>query len=1047
MVVKPYGSVIRTARIKLPAEAVRLMISTLLAAVNRVRCCALVAVISSLVCLSCGKSIKTAQDFHLDHAPEIVSVSALNKDGTAIDSVQINPYTSYLVTVAASDPDKDSLSYTFTSDAGTFSDLTVISGGCTAVFITGSLLGGEKVIVNVAVSDGYGSTVHQSLNVGTGKTGPTVVVSADTTNILPSGKVTLSVSANCPGIFQIKPNADGTLTEASATLDYTADMMKFSDSGSATAVVVTGPLCSEKGNFQLPAKGSSYTSSADYANGTVYDVIIVFRDGLGQTDAVECPLYVDGTAPKISSTDPVDGAANIAVTRNMYVTFDEAINPDTLGDSSLLLDNAGSVTFVSYDSGTRTACFYVSGMTHDTAYTAAISGCKDLAGNAINSESATFSFKVSPAGSVTYDANGGTGNVPYDSTVYVLGDTVTVLSSPEPSRSGYTFGGWSLSASGTATVMSFTIQSEYVTLYAIWNANNYTVTFDANGGTLSGSVSYILETFGSVYSLPTENPTRENYTFAGWYTASSGGNRIITTDTVATASNHTLYAHWKPDVSVTLNHSELGFTSITGSYTTCSLTATVTPAGSSASIDSSVSWTSSDSGVATVSSDGTVTATGAGSTTITATSNENGNFSAACTVNVTTDTSAISLDITGLDITGVASATKDTSMTWTANEYVHNVCVYYRRSQDSSASDNLNILTPDGNIDMNTSRTDIFPLTAGGDFAVEMHLADSGGRDFKTETLYVTTPSESDSNAVTFNIISSYTGLSSLLGSTGSTVLAAHYLLTKDIDCNDAAISSAIIGRCPFTGVFNGNMHTIKNWSISSDTVSYLGLFSYMDGATVQNLYLSGASVSLTSSYSNYAGTLAGWADSSIISHCSVDSCNVYCISIAGGLCGYVSDGSVTESYVTNSIIGSGVYSNSYCGGFIGMLGSSPTIGNCYASDNTVSSNVSSITAESFIGYIDSTDGTSTVEECYVKAEESSWIGISSNTVLTMTNFYAFSSSSWNSVAISDGAINLTTLGSDTNATISSSLGSLWSYDASGNTNSGYPYLLYNPPK
>ncbi len=67
------------------------------------------------------------------------------------------------------------------------------------------------------------------------------------------------------------------------------------------------------------------------------------------------------------------------------------------------------------------------------------------------------------------------------------------------------------------------------------------VSFDANGGTVSqnSKTVYYGQTYGS---LPT--PTRNHYTFAGWYTAKSGG-ALVTSETVVTAfSNQSLYAHW-----------------------------------------------------------------------------------------------------------------------------------------------------------------------------------------------------------------------------------------------------------------------------------------------------------------------------------------------------------------------------------------------------------------------------------------------------------------------------------------------------------------------
>ena len=69
----------------------------------------------------------------------------------------------------------------------------------------------------------------------------------------------------------------------------------------------------------------------------------------------------------------------------------------------------------------------------------------------------------------------------------------------------------------------------------------FTVSFNANGGSVSPTSKTV--TFGSTYgSLPA--PTRTGYTFTGWYTAPSGGSRVLGTTAVTTAANHTLYAQW-----------------------------------------------------------------------------------------------------------------------------------------------------------------------------------------------------------------------------------------------------------------------------------------------------------------------------------------------------------------------------------------------------------------------------------------------------------------------------------------------------------------------
>lgn len=124
------------------------------------------------------------------------------------------------------------------------------------------------------------------------------------------------------------------------------------------------------------------------------------------------------------------------------------------------------------------------------------------------------------------------------------------------------------------------------TFYAQCTANSYTVTADAQGGTIPATTGWTITsgsatatkpvTYGGTYgTLPT--PTRTGYTFAGWYTtATSGGTQVTSSTTVSTASNHTIYARWNKILTATFNY--IGGTAtrtctITGTNTSCSITA------------------------------------------------------------------------------------------------------------------------------------------------------------------------------------------------------------------------------------------------------------------------------------------------------------------------------------------------------------------------------------------------------------------------------------------------------------------------------------------
>ena len=96
---------------------------------------------------------------------------------------------------------------------------------------------------------------------------------------------------------------------------------------------------------------------------------------------------------------------------------------------------------------------------------------KDAAGTVIATRTATASYGYS---AVSYNANGGSQNLPTDGTTYSSGDTVTVKFDYVPSMYGYTFLGWSTDRNATEPMYTengtktFTIGASDVTLYAVW---------------------------------------------------------------------------------------------------------------------------------------------------------------------------------------------------------------------------------------------------------------------------------------------------------------------------------------------------------------------------------------------------------------------------------------------------------------------------------------------------------------------------------------------------------------------------------------------------
>ena len=166
-------------------------------------------------------------------------------------------------------------------------------------------------------------------------------------------------------------------------------------------------------------------------------------------------------------------------------------------------------------------------------------------------------------GTVTYDANGGY-NPPMEQKA---GHTSTVnINFTPPTRTNYEFLGWSTNSFAvepeyTATgTNSFVMGTNNVRLYAIWKLNNFTVSYNANGGT--GAPGNQIKKGGETLMLSSIKPTKANSVFLGW-TARNGSNTV---DYAAGASytndsDVVLYAVWHTHIDTCYS------TACTGTFT------------------------------------------------------------------------------------------------------------------------------------------------------------------------------------------------------------------------------------------------------------------------------------------------------------------------------------------------------------------------------------------------------------------------------------------------------------------------------------------------
>ena len=166
---------------------------------------------------------------------------------------------------------------------------------------------------------------------------------------------------------------------------------------------------------------------------------------------------------------------------------------------------------------------------------------------------------------VIFNGNGADGgNMENQTFTY---DTAASLRGNGYTRTGYHFLGWAKTASAQVTytdgasVNNLTATADdRITLYAVWEANTYTVRFNANGGTGDQMASQSFTYDEAVKALSKNTYTRDNYTFLGWarttkattpeYTDQQKVNNLVTTQ----GEKLILYAVWRPDsFQVTLN--------------------------------------------------------------------------------------------------------------------------------------------------------------------------------------------------------------------------------------------------------------------------------------------------------------------------------------------------------------------------------------------------------------------------------------------------------------------------------------------------------------
>lgn len=324
--------------------------------------------------------------------------------------------------------------------------------------------------------------------------------------------------------------------------------------------------------------------------------------------------------------------------------------------------------------------------------------------------------------------------------------------------------------------------------------------------------------------------------------------------------------------------------------------------------------------------------------------------------------------------------------------------------------------------------------------------------------------------------------------------LGSYYRIDRDINASGTAAWNGGLGfdpvgqsGTPFTGYLDGEGHVISNLTMArTDDADDHGLFGYINGGSVINLIMTGASIAVTvipSSASTYIGILAGnlfgaatitncrtagaitgnsryatgglvgYQGGGTISECSssatITISTDYCDGDYGGLVGYPGGGTIEKSYATGDIALTCInvtFFSGQAGGFVGKSDISATIDDCYSRGDITITTGDSVNDTGyiggFLGY-----GDVTLDDCYSTGAPSAHANNTIGGFCADKDGGSITNCFWDTTtsgeAVSDGGTGKTTAQMKAVATFQAAgwaISRVWNVLAS--CNAGYPCLI-----
>ena len=311
--------------------------------------------------------------------------------------------------------------------------------------------------------------------------------------------------------------------------NYTAAAIPLKIGGLSTGTTTVNTVDpADWQTLKKPALGDNYILSEKNTDSPAQNVFV-----LGNADAVEDGWFLKRMAD-------ADGSNNYymwQVANGIRVIFDKN-GGDTEASPRIMSQEkvAGSANHFDLPTTNPTRSGYIF-----TGWNTKADGSGDAftAATDVTSNITVYAqWKDSTTYSVTYK-DGVDGTVFADQTTADLhvGDTTPAFSGT-PTRSGYTFTGWEPSVAATVTDNAVYTAQWAKNSSSSHHSTRYTLHYESNGGTAYKDERY---SSGTKVTLD-KTPTRESYTFTGWYADQALTQKITT---VTMNSNKTVYAGWE----------------------------------------------------------------------------------------------------------------------------------------------------------------------------------------------------------------------------------------------------------------------------------------------------------------------------------------------------------------------------------------------------------------------------------------------------------------------------------------------------------------------